>query len=250
MNAVIRVETLKLFRSRVGMTASLALVVGMLALLGGITAGVASGNSELIAQAGPASALNWEGLLTGATQIIAVAAMLGFGIVLAWVFGREFAEGTITALFALPVSRTRIALAKLTVYVFWMSLVSLALALGVLALGLIVGYGAPTTDGWSGLARLWLLAVLTGIIATPVAWIATATRSLLAGVGSTIALVVIAQIGALAGIGGWMPLAAPALWAMSDGAAANPVQLTVSIGFGAVFAALTTASWARLQLNR
>lgn len=44
--------------------------------------------------------------------------------------------------------------------------------------------------------------------------------------------------------------AAPALWAMSSGTAVTPVQLALAIAVGIVFAALTCAAWARLQLNR
>lgn len=250
MNAAIRVEALKLTRSLVGVIATLAIVLGMIALLGGITAGVASGNAELIAQAGPAAALDWTGLLAGAAQITAVVGILGFGIVLAWLFGREFTDGTITGLFALPISRSRIALAKLTVYAIWATLVSIALTLSVLVLGLLFGYDLPNSDTWAALGRLCALGVLSAGIAIPVAWIATLTRSLLAAVGSTIALVVIAQVGALAGAGGWMPLAAPALWAMSDGTAVTTIQLSVTGLLALAFAAFTCIAWKRLQLDR
>lgn len=146
MSAALRVEALKLTRSPVGVVATLAIVVGILALLAGITVGIAGGNPELIAKAGPAATLTWQGLLAGAAQITAAASILGFGIVLAWMFGREFVDGTITGLFALPIARSRIALAKLTVYALWAASVSIALTLGLLALGLLIGYGprAPT----------------------------------------------------------------------------------------------------------
>ncbi|MDR0416633.1 MAG: ABC transporter permease [Propionibacteriaceae bacterium] len=250
MITAIRVEAPKLARSPVGAIATLAIVGGVLALLGGITAGVASGNPELIAHAGPAAALDWDGLLAGAAQITAVAGILGFGIVLAWMFGREFADGTITGLFALPVRRSRIALAKLVVYAIWATLVSLAIAFGVLALGLLAGYGGPDRQSWAALGRLGALALLSAGVAVPVAWIATFARSLLAAVGGAIALVVTAQIGALAGAGGWLPLAAPALWAMSGGAAVTPAQLALTGVVAVVFAWLTCAAWARLQLDR
>ncbi|MGC5617731.1 ABC transporter permease [Georgenia sp. Z1491] len=250
MNAAFRVETLKLTRSLVGVIATLAIVLGMVGLLGGITAGVAGGNPEMIAQAGPAASLDWGGLLAGAAQITAVTALLGFGIVLAWMFGREFSDGTITGLFALPVGRTRIALAKLTVYLLWAMLVSTAAVLGVFVLGLLIGYGAPDSGTWAALGRLWALAMFSAGLAIPVAWIATVTRSLLAGVASTIALIVLAQVGALAGAGGWMPLAAPALWAMSDGTAVPPTQLALTAGCAVVFIALVCWSWSRLQLDR
>lgn len=250
MNAAIRVEALKLVRSPVGMIGTLALVAGTLALLGGITVALADGNPELTAKAGAAATLDWNGLLASAAQITAAGGLLGFGVVLSWMFGREFTDGTITGLFALPVSRSRIALAKLTIYTAWSIAVSVVLTLGILALGLLLGYGTPTADDWGGLARHGALTMFTSAIAVPVAWIASVTRSMLASVGGAIALVIIAQVGALAGAGGWMPLAAPALWAMSSGTAVTPVQLALAIAVGIVFAALTCAAWARLQLNR
>jgi len=250
MNAAIRVEAIKLGRSLVAVIATLSIVFGMFALLGGITAGIASGNAELIAQAGPAAALDWGGLLAGAAQITAVAAVLGFGIVLAWIFGREFTDGTITGLFALPISRSRIALAKLTVYAIWATLVSVALVLSALVLGLLFGYGPPSSNAWVALGRLWALAMFSAGIAVPVAWIATLTRSLLAAVGATIALVVAGQVGALMGAGGWMPLAAPGLWAMSDGTAVTTMQLALTVVVALAFTMLACSAWARLQLNR
>lgn len=250
MNAAVRVEVLKLVRSPVGTISTLALVVGTLALLGGITGALASGNPELTAKVGTTATPDWNGLLASAAQITAAGGLLGFGVVLAWMFGREFTDGTITGLFALPVSRARIALAKLTVYAVWAGMVSLALTLGILALGLLLDYGAPGADAWAGLGRQSLLAVLTATMAAPVAWIATVTRSLLAAVGGTIGLVVIAQVGVLVGAGAWMPLAAPALWAMSNGTAVSAAQLCLAVALGIAFTALTCSAWARLQLNR
>lgn len=77
MKVAIRIEALKLMRSPIGVIAALAIVLGVFALLGGITAGVAGGNPELIAKAGPAATLDWNGLLAGAAQIIAVVSILG-----------------------------------------------------------------------------------------------------------------------------------------------------------------------------
>ncbi len=62
---------------------------------------------------------DWNGFLLGAAQITGAGGLGGFAVVLAWMFGREFGDGTITGLFALPVRRTTIALAKLIVYVVW-----------------------------------------------------------------------------------------------------------------------------------
>lgn len=250
MMRAVRVEALKLARSLVGLLATLAIVAGTIALLAGITAGVAGGNPDLVAKAGPAATRDWAGLVAGAVQITAVGAVLGFGIVLAWMFAREFTDGTITGLFALPVSRARIASAKLIVYATWDLVVSAGLVAGVGVLGLVLGYGIPDAEVWSSLGRLGAMAMLSAAIATPIAWIATVTRSLLAAVAGTVALVVTAQVGALAGAGGWMPLAAPALWAMSGGSAVTWPQLSLSAVVGCAAVLATGSAWARLQLDR
>ncbi|MDQ0425637.1 ABC transporter permease [Cellulomonas iranensis] len=250
MNAALRAEATKLRRSPVGLIATVALVGGTIAVLGGITAAVAGGDPAMIAKAGPAAALDWTGLLSGAGQVTAAAGMLGCGTVLAWLFAREFTDGTIVGLFALPVTRGRIALAKLAVYACWVALVGVALTSGLLALGLALGYGAPDRAVWAGLARLCVLVLLTGAVTTPVALAATAARSLLAGVGCTVGLVVVAQVGALAGAGGWMPLAAPALWAASGGTAVTTPQLALAVAVGAAAAAAAWWTWSRLTCRR
>ncbi|MBZ2195361.1 ABC transporter permease [Occultella gossypii] len=250
MNAPIRVEALKLSRSLVGVIGTLALVLGTVALLCGITLSLAGGQPDLVAKMGPTATRDWAGLLSAAAQITAAGGLIGFGTVLAWLFGREFADRTISGLFALPVGRARIALAKIVVYLIWVVAVSLVLGLALLLLGSLFGYGSPDAEAWAGLGRQWALGMLTGAIAMPVAWVVTLTRSLLAGVGCVIGLVVVTQVAVLAGAGAAMPLAAPALWAMSRGTEVGVAQLAVALICAAAFVALTCASWARLQLNR
>ena len=64
-------------------------------------------------------------------------------------FGREFGDGTITGLFALPVRRSTIALAKLLVYSVWAIVMSLSLAALLVIVGLIAGLG-PLDSGHLG----------------------------------------------------------------------------------------------------
>ena len=105
MNAAVKVEVVKMLRSPVGLVATLTLVLGLCGLLTVITVGAAARQSDLMAKLGPAAAPGWAGLLAGAAQVVAVSSLLACGVVVAWMFGREFADGTIVGLFALPVSR-------------------------------------------------------------------------------------------------------------------------------------------------
>lgn len=250
MRRALRAEVVKLARSPVGIVAALAYVGGLTALCAVIVGISRSGDRDLIAKLGPSIAFDWMGLLNAAAQITGAGGFIASGVVVAWVFAREFADGTVTGLLALPVSRSDIALAKTIAFLLWVVSVSVGAALALLLTGLAFGFGVPSPDEGQALARQVALSVLTGIAVLPVAWVASGTRSLLASVGAAIGLVVAAQIGVLSGAGAWMPLAAPTLWALSSGAAVTPAQLGLTVLVGIISVAGTVAVWRGLQLDR
>ena len=100
------------------------------------------------------------------------------------------------------------------------------------------------------MARQIALTVMTAAIAAPVAWAATLGRSVLAGVSVSIGIVVVAQVSVLAGIGGWMPLASPALWAISSGEGVTSGQLLLVIPYFAACVLVTASAWRTMQLDR
>ena len=250
MKAALWAETVKLSGSLVGRVASIALVAGIAALAGSILLAAASGNPQLVAKLGAGATADWNGFLLSTAQVTGAGGLFGFGIVLAWMFGREFGDGTITGLFALPVRRATIAGAKLLVYAGWAVAVSVLLAAVLLVEGLLAGLGPLSGADASTLLRQVALSVMTAAIAVPVAWVATLGRGVLAGVSVAIGLVVVAQFSVLAGAGGWMPLAAPALWAISSGVGVTVAQLSLLIPFVALAAVAVLVTWRRLQLDR
>lgn len=251
MRAAIWAELVKLASSTVGRVGSVAIVIGISVLSGSmLLAAATTTDPQLLAKLGAVATGDWRGFLLGAAQITGAGGLGGFAVILAWMFGREFGDGTITGLFALPVLRTTIALAKLIVYAVWAAAMSLLLTVVLMLVGTLAGLGAIDSETWVMLGRQSVLGVLSATITLPVAWAATLSRSVLGGVSVAIGLVVVAQVSVLAGLGGWMPLAAPALWAISLGTAVTPIQLAMLIPFGAIFVALTARSWARMQLDR
>ncbi len=251
MRAAIWAELVKLAGSTVGRVGSVAIVAGISIISSSLLLAVATTHDpQLLAKLGPVATGDWKGFLLGAVQITGAGGLGGFAVVLAWMFGREFGDGTITGLFALPVRRTTIAFAKLVVYLIWVAAMSVLLAIVLALVGLIVRLGPIDADTWTMLARQSVLGVMSAAITVPVAWAATLTRSVLGGVSVAIGLVVVAQVSVLAGLGGWMPLAAPALWALSQGQSVTPGQLALVIPFGAIFVVLTALSWRRMQLDR
>jgi ABC-2 type transport system permease protein len=250
MKAALWAEAVKLAGSTVGRVGSLAIVIGISVLSGTMLAAASTNDPQLLAKLGPVADGDWNGFLLGAAQITGAGGLGGFAVVLAWMFGREFGDGTITGLFALPVRRSTIALAKLLVYGAWATAMSILLAIVLLAVGTLAGLGPVDSQTWGTVSRQVALGIMSAAITVPVAWAATLSRSVLGGVSVAIGLVVVAQVSVLVGIGGWMPLAAPALWAISAGAAVTSAQLLLIVPFVALAVLLTATSWRWLQLDR
>ena len=78
---------------------------------------------------------------------------------------------------------------------------------------------------------------------------ASVARSILAGIAATIVLLIVAQVCAVLGVGVWVPLIAPALWAIAPDTVPWPALLGV-ITVPIVFGAATAFTWARMQLDR
>jgi ABC-2 type transport system permease protein len=248
--AAFAVEARKTAAARVTTSTTVLLVVGIAGLASAMTAAARTGDAQVLAKLGPVAAQGgWNGLVSAVIQITAAAGLLGFGVVLSWMLGREFADGTVTGLFGLPVSRATIALAKLAVYLLWSIVVALALCLVVLFAGLAFGLGLPDATAMGALARLLALAGLSALLAVPAAWAATIGRGLLPGIAATVGIITLAQVMVVAGLGGWFPLAAPALWAISPADVSAP-QLALVAVVPAAFGLLTLRAWATLQLDR
>lgn len=243
-------EGRKTTASRVTVSATVLVVVGIGVLTTGITAAVRAGNPDITAKVGRAAQLpGWEGLVGVVLQILAPAGLLAFGVVLSWMIGREFADGTVTGLFALPVPRPAIVLAKLLVYLMWTVVVAAFLVAGVAIAGTAMRLEVPASGVGPLLARLAAVTVLIGLVAVPAALAATVGRGILPGIATTFVIIVIAQVMAVAGTGAWFPFTAPALWAIAP-ASVSLSQLALVATVPVIFGALTLLSWARLQLDR
>ncbi|MFC7374725.1 MULTISPECIES: ABC transporter permease [unclassified Brachybacterium] len=230
----IRVEGYKAWSSRVVRTATLLVVGGIAVLVGALVAAARAGNQQILAQLGPlADAEGWE-LLTGVTaQITAAGGLLAFGVVLSWTFGREFAEGTITGLFAIPAPRAVIALAKLIVHLAWVGGIALVLSLLLLATGLLLRLGPVDGEVLRQLAEQAALTFGVGLLGLPAAWAATVWRGQLAGIAVVLGVLIAVQVTAIAAPG-----------------AAGAAAPFAAVGVPLVFAALTCRAWSRLQLDR
>lgn len=245
---------LTLRRSTPARLASALLVLGI-PVLAAAFVGVArsDGTSQLALKIRPMLVgTGWESYLGMVAQLLSVAALLAVGVVVCWTLGREHADRTFGALFALPTPRWRIAAAKISVLTAW----GLALCLGAgaacLPFGLLLGLGAPDAGALAGLGKVLVVGGLTVLLTLPLAWVSSALRGYLPGISALLGVVVVTQVVTVLGAGAWFPYAAPGMWSGMGGATAaagvSGVQLALCLPVGLLGAVATTWQWHRAQV--
>lgn len=253
--AALEFETLKFRRAPVVRTIS-ALIGVALPLLGAafMVAATSDKSSQIgLKAAAMMTGTGWPGYLAMVGMLLSVGGLMGVGFVVCWCFGREFTDKTQACLFALPVSRQRLAHAKFVVILWWsllLCLISLAVAL---VAGIIIGLGTPAPNDLLVAGKAFIAGILAALLALPLALVASIARGYLPGVGALILLVVITQVVTAFGSGAWFPYAAPSLWMGMGGTAAaeavNPVQLFLCIPVSALGITLTGMWWKTMQIN-
>ncbi|MGM9473777.1 ABC transporter permease [Pseudarthrobacter sp. YS3] len=251
----IEFEALKFRRAPVVRTVSALLGVALPVLAAVfMVAATTDGSSQIgLKAAAMLTGTGWNGYLAMVGMLESVGGLLGVGFVVCWCFGREFTEKTQACLFALPVSRRRLAYAKFSVIVLWALLLCLvSLAVAFLA-GALIGLGIPGPEDLWGACKALAAGVLAALLACPLAVVASMARGYLPGVGALVLLVVITQVVTAFGAGAWFPYAAPGLWMGMGGAAAaetvNPLQLFLCVPVSALGITITGQWWKGMQIS-
>lgn|SRR5574341_19178 len=195
---------------------------------------------------------DWPTFLSVLAQGIAVGGIVVFGLIAAWVFGREFADGTLTDMLAVPVSRPAMLLAKFAVIALW------CLALTVFIGGVGLGIGALLVlPGGSpdlfirGVAAVLITACLVIVVLTPVALLASAGRGYLLPLGILFLVIALTQLIALIGYGEVFPWAIPALYAgLTGDAALEPISYWIVALTGLIGIAATQVWWRYADQSR
>lgn len=219
MHVALLVEARKLARSRVVATATALQVIGVPVLAWLLVRAASADGVGPLAAKGQLLVIGegWDAYVAALGQVGAAALFVGAGVVVAWIFGREHADRTFGALFALPVGRGAVAGAKLVVAAAW----ALAVAVGVAAVAALLGVVGGVEPGVAppvgGVALVLVVAASTMLMALPVAIVASAGRGYLPAVGAIVVVLAVAQVSVFLGVGGWFPFAVPGLMAVADG---------------------------------
>ena len=128
------------------------------------------------------------------------------GFVLAWLFGREYADGTAKNMLALPVGRGWFVVGKLVVAAaWWAGLVIVIVAEGIL-LGAALDLPGRTPAALVQTAGSVFAAAALSFLAAPLAaWVTVATRSALGAVGFAFGTLLLGDLLSHTGWGEWTP---------------------------------------------
>ena len=161
-----------------------------------------------------AGAATWPYYLGLLGQAIGLVGILLFTLVESWVFGREFADGTVKDLLAVPVARANILLAKYIVVALWSLLLCSMFVLVSFLLGAAIGLPQGTSEVfWHGIVTLALASCLVIVVILPFAFFASIGRGYLLPIGIVLLVIVLGNVVAIAGWGAYFPWAVPALYA-------------------------------------
>lgn len=250
---MVAMEFLKLRRTKITWILALAYGVGplMLALMMAILR-----NPELARRMGllatkaqlMATTADWPTYLHLVLMLFA-AGMIVLGIAEAFVFGREYAEGTAKNMLTLPIRRETFVGAKLVVAATWFVLMCVATYAESVVLGFLVGLsGFSAHLLWNNAARAGWLVLEVLLLGSVPAWIAVIGRGYLAPVGFTVFALLLGNLFANTGWGPWFPWSIVFLSANAPGPDAVIPGLGSTLVLLAVF--LACAVGAFLSLDR
>jgi ABC-2 type transport system permease protein len=252
--AALYAESLKVKRSKVLLATIIffiftAVMMGMLVVVAKHPE-LAGKSALLKSKASFVGKADWPAFFGLLNQVIMSAGTVGFGIVASYVFGREYSDRVVKDLLALPVSRMEIVLSKFLIVFVWGVFLSLVFFASGLTTGIIANI-----EGWSydlAIQEFILFeggAILTVLLCTPVAFLASYSRGYLLPIAFIILIIMVTQV-AFMGVPEWTPYfpwALPALFCQIAGAATPELNLwSYLIYCAACFLGLmATISWWR-----
>jgi ABC-2 type transport system permease protein len=193
---------------------------------------------------------SWPTYLGLQGQMIAAGGFFLFCLILCWVFGREFTDGTLKDMLAVPVSRGSIVLAKFIVAAAWAA----ALAVLIFITGLITGalMGLPQASAGALLQGSLTAAATTALVIAvvlPFAFFASVGRGYLLPLGLAILALMLANLAMVLGWGEYFPWAVPGLYAQGKGYV-GPISFPIAVLTGAAGIIGTYLWWKYADQNR
>jgi ABC-2 type transport system permease protein len=155
---------------------------------------------------------DWPGYLTLMVEFTALGGFFFFCLAISWTFGREFSDGTLKDLLAVPIQRFDIVLAKFIVAALWCATLILETYVVGLALGAIIQLpGGSLAVIVHGTGLLAAASILSITLVLPFGFFASLGRGYLLPIGIAILTLILGNLSITLGWGDYFPWAVPAL---------------------------------------
>jgi ABC-2 type transport system permease protein len=200
--------------------------------------GLVSAKANLMAY----SATDWPSYLALYAEIISAGGFFFFIIAISWVFGREFTDGTLKDMLAVPVQRSKILLAKFIVVAIW----SGAMAIIIFIFGLVIGAilqlpGGTISVILQGSELVLITNCLVIGVVMPFAFFASIGRGYLLSIAMAVLSLMAANLVVVIGRGEFFPWAVPMLYAQGK-SSLTPISYWIVI-FTSLSGMLATYLW-------
>jgi ABC-2 type transport system permease protein len=185
---------------------------------------------------------DWTGYLTLMVEFTSLGGFFFFCLAISWTFGREFTDGTLKDLLAVPIPRLYIILAKYAMVALW----CIALIVETYLVGLILGAVIQLPGGsfvviLHGTGLLVVTAVMSIILVMPFGFFASVGRGYLLPMGIAILTLILGNLSITLGWGEYFPWAVPALY--FQGVSLAPVSYLLLVLAGLLGLAGTYLWW-------
>lgn len=196
------------------------------------------------------SATDWPTYLGFSGQLIAAGEFFLLVLSISWIFGREFADGTLKDMLAVPVQRSSILLAKFIVMVIWSAALTLVIFTASLAMGAIMKLpGGSLSVILQGSALVLVTACMVTAVVMPFALFASVGRGYLLPIGVAVLMLMMAHLVIVIGWGDYFPWAVPALFAQGE-SSLMPVSYWIVFSTGLAGMIATYVWWKYADQNR
>jgi ABC-2 type transport system permease protein len=172
-----------------------------------------------------------------------------FCLAISWIFGREFTDGTVKDLLAVPVPRFSILLAKFIVTAVWCSALILETSIAGLVLGAVIQLPGGSPAALLHAAGLMAVTTLMSIILImPFGFFASVGRGFLLPIGIAVLTVILGNLSITLGWGDYFPWAVPAQY--MQGTPLTLLSVCLVLLTGLIGIAATYLWWKYADQNR
>ena len=172
--------------------------------------GLVNAKANIVAYA----ATDWATYLRVYGEMIGAGGLILFILITSWIFGREFSDGTLKDMLAVPVQRGSIVLAKYIVLAIWAEAMTVVIFITGLVMGALIHLpGFSAGELLQGMALVAIVSVLTITAILPFALFASMGRGYLLPIGVAILMMMLMNLILILGWGEFFPWTVPILLA-------------------------------------